>query len=162
MERLKSMNLEDAAAIASWKYPHPYDLYSMDGSEEDISDLMNGDYVSVRSEEGEIIGFYCTGNSARVPGGYDAGIYHDESLVDFGLGMNPELTGQGRGTRFVEEGIAYVKRSYPEKGIRLVVATFNGRAMRTYEKAGFKHFGVFTSPVHHRPTEFACMIKRDI
>ncbi|MWV43271.1 GNAT family N-acetyltransferase [Paenibacillus sp. HJL G12] len=156
------MNREDAAEIATWRYPRPYDLYSMDGSEEDITELLNGDYVSAWNHEEMLIGFYCTGISARVPGGYDAGIYNDESLVDIGLGMKPELTGQGQGTRFMEEGIAYVKYAFPGKGIRLVVATFNKRAVRTYEKAGFKQFGVFSSPVHGEQTEFACMIKREI
>lgn len=161
MERVSSMKREDAIVIATWRYPEPYDLYSMDGSDEDIAELMNGDYVSARDAEGSLIGFYCTGISARVPGGYDAGIYEDDSLVDFGLGMKPDLTGQGHGIRFVEEGIAYVKRSLPEKGIRLVVATFNQRAIRTYENAGFKQTCVFTSQVHGQETEFACMIQRE-
>lgn len=152
MYRISSMNAEDAAVIALWQYPPPYELYSMDGSEEDAAELMNGDYVSVKDAEGRVIGFYCTGISARVPGGYAAGIYEDDSLVDFGLGMKPELTGQGHGRRFVEEGIGYVQRTFPGKGIRLVVAAFNERAIRAYGKAGFERAGVLSSSVHGRET----------
>ncbi|MDR0269551.1 GNAT family N-acetyltransferase [Paenibacillus sp.] len=159
MKRLNRMNREDAAIIAEWQYSEPYDLYSMDGSEENIADLINGDYVSARDEEGNLIGFYCTGISARVPGGYEAGIYEDDSLIDFGLGMKPELTGQGRGTHFVEEGMAYARTAFPDRGTRLVVAAFNLRAIRTYEKVGFRQTFIFTSPINGHETDFVCMIK---
>ncbi|MDR9854793.1 GNAT family protein [Paenibacillus sp. VCA1] len=161
MISVSSMNEEDAATIAAWRYPHPYELYSMDGSEEDAAELLNGDYVSVKDAEGRVIGFFCTGISARVPGGYAAGIYEDETLVDLGLGMKPELTGQGQGSRFVGAGVGYVRRTFPGKGVRLVVASFNERAIRAYEKAGFERTCVFDSPVHGEKTRFVCMVRRD-
>lgn len=162
MYQVNSMNAKDAAIIALWQYPPPYELYSMDGSEEDVAELMNGDYVSVRDDEGSIAGFYCTGISARVPGGYAAGIYEDETLMDFGLGMKPERTGQGQGSRFVEAGVDYVRRTFPGKGVRLVVAEFNERAIRAYERAGFERVLAFASPVHGQETRFICMIRRQV
>ncbi|MGN7356266.1 GNAT family N-acetyltransferase [Paenibacillus sp. SAF-054] len=161
MQRIRRMSREDAAIIAEWIYPEPYSLYSMDGSEEDIAELMNGDYVSCRDEEGLIIGFYCSGISARVPGGYEAGIYHNDKQVDMGLGMKPELTGQGQGARFVEDGIKYMQAAFPGKGIRLVVATFNVRAIRAYEKAGFVQTCTFPSHVNGASVEFVCMIQQE-
>lgn len=158
MDRIRKMNVEDASLIAGWQYPEPYDLYSMDGSEEDIAELLNGDYVSARDDEGRLIGFYCTGISARVPGGYEAGIYDDNTLIDFGLGMKPKLTGQGHGVRFVEEGMGYVQTVFPGRGMRLVVAAFNGRAIRVYEKIGFRSICSFISLVNGVETEFICMV----
>lgn len=39
-----------ARKISSWAYPEPYTLYNLDGSEECIADLMNGDYFYVEDD----------------------------------------------------------------------------------------------------------------
>ena len=55
-------------------------------------------YWAVSDTAGEtLVGFVCTGAAARVPG-LDA----DPSLIDVGVGMNPDLVGQGRGSEFGE------------------------------------------------------------
>jgi ribosomal-protein-alanine N-acetyltransferase len=76
----KSMTREYAIDISQWNYAEPYSFYSMDGSEACISELLNGDYICVLGKDAEIIGFLCTGESARVPEGYITGIYNDLSF----------------------------------------------------------------------------------
>lgn len=98
------MTEPDAHRIATWKYPEPYSLYSMDGSQQCIHELLSEPYYSAYNKEQELVGFLCTGNAARVRGGYSANIYLDERYIDIGLGMRPDVTGKGHGAFFVSEG----------------------------------------------------------
>lgn len=70
--------------------------------------------------------------SARVPGGYDAGIYQDKNRLDIGLGMDPFLTGKGQGSAFIAEGLKFMKAYFNQYNFRLVVACFNKRAIAVY------------------------------
>lgn len=158
--RIQPMSPEFAARISTWRYPAPYDFYSMEADEEDISELMNGDYAAVTDAAGNPFGFYCTGNSARVAGGYGAGLYADDTCVDYGLGMKPELTGHGAGLDFVKGGMAYVSDKFPGMGIRLAVAKFNQRAVKVYSRAGFKEICEFTSLVGGENVLFTGMVYR--
>ena len=56
--------------------------------------------------------------------------------------MRPDLVGQGRGSAFVTACAAYAiaQTEYEGEYVRLGVATFNQRAMRAYQKAGFEVF----------------------
>ncbi|WP_245744379.1 hypothetical protein [Bhargavaea ginsengi] len=88
---IRPMGEREAREITGWAYPPPYDFYNMDG--EGAEEL--GEYEAV-VEDGLLIGFFCTGAEARVPAGYGAGAYSKEDgIIDIGLGMKPERTGQG-------------------------------------------------------------------
>lgn len=156
--KYKPMTREYATDISKWNYKEPYTMYSMDESEECIVDLLNGDYICVIDNNEEIIGFLCTGDSARVPGGHIAGIYNDEEFVDFGLGIKPELTGIGLGKTFVAEGIRLITEHNKNKNLRLVVATFNIRAIRVYESVGFIKIKPFLTKVRDQNVEFISMV----
>jgi len=59
--------------------------------------------------------------------------------LDIGLGMKPELTGQGLGKTFFRTILAHTKTlADAEPRVRLTVATFNQRAMRLYSHFGFQ------------------------
>lgn len=152
-----SMTKQYASLIAKWKYGDPYSLYSMDGSRESILELMNGDYFYVLNEENELIGFICTGNSARVPGGYKIGIYHSDKYIDLGLGLNPELTGKGIGVYFLTSCLEFIKEQYNTLDVRLVVAKFNERAIKVYERVGFMKGQTFKSKVADQEIDFVAM-----
>jgi len=59
-----------------------------------------------------------------------------------GFGLRPNLVGQGHGADFVKACVAFAKNfhDFGEGCIRLAVAAFNVRAVKTYQKAGFKPF----------------------
>ncbi|WP_054955570.1 GNAT family N-acetyltransferase [Paenibacillus dakarensis] len=151
------MNQQYAELISSWKYEEPYSIYSMDESSEDILELLNGDYYYVLNEENELIAFICTGNSARVPGGYKAGIYNEDDYIDLGLGLRPELTGKGNGGAFLTSCLQFIKEQHHSLGVRLVVAQFNERAIRVYERAGFVKGLVFKSMIAGQEVDFLAM-----
>lgn len=153
----KPMTKHMAETINSWEYPAPYDIYNFDSSDESIEELMNGEYYGVYDQQNQLAGFFCCGHSARVPGGYSAGIYEEENRLDIGLGLKPSLTGNGQGSLFVAEGLQFMKEHYKQDKFRLVVATFNTRAINVYKKNGFVERDTILSKVHGIDVQFLCM-----
>lgn len=151
------MDLNMAKQIANWKYREPYKIYSMDGTDECIQEFIDETYYCAYDNNGKLIGYICTGNSARVPGGYSAGLYEDTSYIDFGLGLRPDLTGKGIGLSFISEALLYLKTEQQMTKLRLVVASFNLRAIKVYEKSGFTKVATFNSKVNGEVIEFICM-----
>ncbi|SFS41142.1 GNAT family protein [Paenibacillus sp. 453mf] len=151
------MTEEYAASIAGWTYEESYSFYNMDGTEETISELMNGEYYYVLNSDNELFGFICTGESARVSGGYEVGIYNDDKCVDLGLGLTPSRTGMGNGANFVVSSIKFITEEYQISNIQLVVAAFNERAIKVYERVGFAESQWFKSRVGDEEVDFVAM-----
>jgi len=151
----QKMNLINAEIISTWKYPKPYDIYSMNNDEQTIDELMHCNYFSIHLST-QLIGYYCSGQSAQVPTDLSKPIYEDNSYVDIGLGMDPELTGKGQGKNFLSYTIECAKNSYPDKNLRLTVAKFNKRAIHLYKGFGFKQHFSFIKP--DSDTEFIIML----
>jgi ribosomal-protein-alanine N-acetyltransferase len=151
------MTEEYASLISHWNYKAPYSMYSMDGSNDCISELMSGDYFYVLDNLNTLVGFFCNGNSARVPGGYEIGIYKNGCYLDIGLGLRPDLTGKGRGLEFLSVCINFLKERFKAHNFQLVVAIFNERAIKVYERAGFIKGIIFKSEVEDQDVEFIVM-----
>lgn len=150
--RVRPITEADARVFASWQYPEPYSMY--DSGPDDVAtylDPANG-YATVVDDGDEIVGMCCFGIDARVPGG----TYEDDA-VDFGTGMRPDLTGQGRGRGFVETVLAEAARRFPERPLRTTVAAFNERAQHLVRKLGFQEVELFANPAGR---EFTIFIKR--
>lgn len=105
--------------MASWRYPPPFDFY--DGDVDPVLDPER--FFEARDEAGELIGFY----------------YFESNPpdLDYGLGLRPDLTGQGLGLDFFMAGLAFARERYRPRRVYLHVAEFNERARRVYERAGF-------------------------
>ncbi|WP_459501675.1 GNAT family N-acetyltransferase [Bacillus sp. C1] len=145
---------EEAKEINTWQYERPYSLYSFSGSEEVIEELLDGTYYGCCNEHGKLIGYFCFGENAQVPGGREAKLYVGEDTIDIGLGMKPDLTGKGLGRTFFRVGMQFMEEKLQPKKIRLSVAGFNRRAIALYEKIGFTAEATFFS----RGREFILMI----
>ena len=63
--------------------------------------------------------------------------------VALGLGLRPDLTGRGFGLAYLEAGLAFAEQRFRPSRFRLSVATFNERAIRVYERAGFTPLRTF-------------------
>jgi len=100
-------------------------------------------YHSVYDERGDLTGYFCFGEDAQVAAGKRLGVYEVEPALDLGLGMRPDLTGMGLGEAFVHAGLRFAREIYSPPAFRLTVATFNGRAIRVYERAGFETVETF-------------------
>ena len=85
------MRQPEAVEIADrWKYPGEYAFYDMTADPEDYEEIVTpekrGDrYFSVFSGN-ELTGFFC--------------VEREDSDIEIGLGLRPDLTGQGRGVFF--------------------------------------------------------------
>ena len=140
---LKPITPCDARAISRWRYGGPYSIY--DGDPTSVDALLEPGlfYHSVYDKRGDLVGYFCFGEDARVPAGRRLGVYEIEPALDVGLGMRPDLTGQGLGEEFVHAGLRFARETYAPPAFRLTVATFNRRAIRVYERAGFETVETF-------------------
>lgn len=137
------MNDRHAREISSWRYDPPYDFYDPASDPDDLAELLDPEkrtayHAALR--EGELVGFLCFGREARVPGGD----YDDAQVLDVGLGLRSDLTGRGLGLGFVLASLKFARERFSPAGFRLSVATFNERAIKVYERAGFEPAGTFT------------------
>jgi RimJ/RimL family protein N-acetyltransferase len=142
------MTEADARVIQTWKYVEPYTIYSYTASEEGLAELLEtrSPHYAVRDERGELVGFFCYGTSAQVWNNDVPALYAEGQIVDIGLGMRPDLTGKGLGLAFVNAGLAFAREQFAPQSFRLFVLTFNERAARVYERAGFARVREFIQP----------------
>lgn len=146
-----------ARAILTWRYEPPYSFYNADptdveGALQVLLDPANA-YHAAGDERGELVGFFCFGPDARVPGGD----YGDDDALDIGLALRPDLTGQGLGLAFLLAGLDFARQTFAPPRFRLTVATFNRRAIRVYERAGFRPGRTFRREAGGREYEFLQM-----
>lgn len=150
------MNEKDAVAVLSWHYEEPYAIYNMADDFLDIAaakaDMLDrrSPHYSVRNEQGELIGFFSFGSSGYVTAYDEPHLYSENNTITFGLGLRPDLTGQskGLGLAFVNAGLDFARQQFAPDFFRLFVLTFNERAIRVYEKAGFQRVRIV---VQHNP-----------
>ncbi|WP_394172805.1 GNAT family N-acetyltransferase [Guptibacillus hwajinpoensis] len=158
MYHIQPMTLETAKEIQTWTYQEPYSLYSFSEDNEVLEELMDGSYVSVWNEE-KLFGYFCFGQSARVPSGVNAGVYEEDRL-DIGLGIRPNETGKGNGRLFLQTGLHYAAERFGAKDFRLTVASFNDRARKVYEREGFKSHRSFVNRTTSSEVPFEVMIRK--
>ncbi len=144
------MTEENANAIQSWFYLPPYTIYNMTSEEEpNAIEVMldsRSPHYAVRDEQNSLVGFYTYGTSAHIDDTVEPGLFVEDRMVTIGLGMRPDLTGQGLGLAFVNAGLAFARKEFAPKRFRLYVFAWNERAIRVYERAGFQRIGLRVVP----------------
>ncbi|HEV2579593.1 MAG TPA: GNAT family N-acetyltransferase, partial [Ktedonobacteraceae bacterium] len=143
------MQAGDALSIAAWRYEEPYTIYNTEDGD-DMTEMLDrrSPYYAVRDERGELIGFFAYGSAAYVWGSDEPHLYSQGNTIAVGLGMRPDLTGRGLGLAFVQAGMDFARKHYAPERFRLYVLTFNERAIRVYERAGFERAEIY---VQHTP-----------
>lgn len=131
------LTLEHAEDIATWRYDPPYDVYDMAGvNPYELLDPEVG-YHAVMAED-RLVGFRSFGTDGQVPGWR-----YDDSALDTGGGLRPELTGQGLGRPVIAAGLAFGRARFAPVAFRVTVASFNARALHAVESLGFERVGSF-------------------
>ena len=150
------MTKADARVIVSWRYDEPYAVYNMANEEGGDAELLDprSPHFAAHDDSGELAGFISFGTSAEVTNYPAPALYRDDEVkrqgvLSVGLGLRPDLTGQGRGIglAFVNAGLDFACEQYHPRVFRLYVKPFNERAIRVYERAGFHR--VRTLHVHN-------------
>jgi RimJ/RimL family protein N-acetyltransferase len=114
---------EDLAELTTWRYASPYDFYN--GDQEPVKNPER--YFIARDGEEMMVGFYYFETK--------------DDALEYGLGLRPDLTGRGLGLEFFHEGLEFGRERYLPGRVRLFVAAFNERAIKVYERAGFRETG---------------------
>ncbi|MCY0895037.1 MAG: GNAT family N-acetyltransferase [Alicyclobacillaceae bacterium] len=147
---IRTMKPEDAYVIVKWHYSEPYSFYDMTDDEEDLREFLDFDHwkkdskYAVYAGEDNLIGFFS----------FD----EDNGIVDIGLGLRPDVTGNGLGLEFVQAGLDFARDKFCPKQFRLAVATFNERAIKVYKRMGFKSSETFMNNTNGGVYEFLEMI----
>jgi RimJ/RimL family protein N-acetyltransferase len=123
-----------ACEIARWRYPPPYDLYNLAESKDAIAYALDpqNNFYAMEDKQGELVGFCSFGQDGQVPGGDYAA-----DALDIGLGIHPDLTGQGKGIDYVSCVLDFARETFDPPRFRVTIAVFNRRAQRVWRKAGF-------------------------
>ncbi len=138
--------------ICSWVYEPPYNIYGflpweqMRALEIEFGDpmLREEQYISVLTAAGELAGF--------------AQIFPMSNVSRLGLGLRPDLCGQGLGKSFVRTVVQETLVRRPESPVDLEVLTWNERAIRTYHQAGFRITDEYERRTPDGMRNFYCMV----
>jgi [ribosomal protein S18]-alanine N-acetyltransferase len=138
----------DAEAVARWRYPEPFSFYDWTADEDDLAELLDAHlrgeaYFAVEADDGDLVGYF----SFRLDG---------RTLV-LGLGLRPDLTGRGLGRSFLSAGLDFGRDRFDPEEFSLAVATFNERAIKVYERAGFARVRVYMHETNGAEWEFVEM-----
>lgn len=123
------ISIGDAEEIVGWRHPEPYHLYDV----EDATHLLNPAFHYYVSRFGQrVSAFLCYGEDARVRG-FD----YDDSYVDVGWGLRPDLTDQGLGKCLISQVMGFMHSRTERKRLRATVMAFNERCQKACRSAGF-------------------------
>ena len=122
-----AMTEDEKYVIADWRYTGDYALYNTRPYEEDrkkgVGFAHPGFIGFSFYERDALIGFTC--------------LYEEDREIMIGIGVAPEYCGRGYGREMLETTCGLSETMFPGKPLYLEVRTWNARAVRCYEKAGF-------------------------
>jgi RimJ/RimL family protein N-acetyltransferase len=130
--RVEDWTEAHAHEVARWRYEPPYDFYDLASDPDDEAAMRDparaAHYRAVPANGGEQL---------------EAFWYFDwpDDAVEVGIGLRPDLTGRGQGEAFLSAQLAYAARAWQPTTFRLFVADWNERAIRLYERFGFREVG---------------------
>lgn len=135
--------------LSRWRYGGEYAVYDESSYEEKRakgSPLLDPDHrerYTCFYEDGVLMGYI---NLARM-----------EGAVYFGIALAPAYCGRGYGPKVTALAVAMAREKWPSLPLRLIVREWNARAIRCYEKAGFRPAGHVTRVTPTGPAEFLVM-----
>lgn len=122
-----AMTEDEKYVIADWRYSGDYALYNTRPYEEDrqkgVGFAHPGFIGFSFYDRDALIGFTC--------------LYEEDREIMIGIGVAPEYCGRGYGREMLETTCGLSETMFPGKPLYLEVRTWNARAVRCYEKAGF-------------------------
>ena len=128
-----TLNERDRRDICTWHYPGEYAVYDLPPYEEL---LRNGEGFCAPGRDGDYLAFR---EGDRLLGYVH--LREKEETVVIGIGLRPEGCGRGKGTEVLTAACAVARERFPGKELSLVVRTWNTRAVKCYQKAGFRIVG---------------------
>lgn len=127
---MRPLTVSDAHQVATWRYGGPWEIYNLTSPDE-LPSAADG-YTAVVGGTDRLIGFFCTGPEARVPG-----LDEDPDVLDLGVGMDPKWVGKGHGTIFGAAVLDHLRRDHPATPVRAAIQTWNLRSRQLVRQLGF-------------------------
>ena len=125
---LEPLTKEIVAKISKWEYEAPYEAYSFIGHQDEY--LLDESIWGVEQ--------FCLACDGIILG--QVACQYEGNDLWVGWSMAPELTGQGSGAVFVKRCVQEIRRVKGHTGrILLRVSARNKRAIKAYQKAGFRY-----------------------
>jgi [ribosomal protein S18]-alanine N-acetyltransferase len=131
---VRPLQRRDAETVASWRYDGPWSVYDPHPGDDPLSAAVG--YDAVVDDAGALVGFVCTGQEARVPG-----LAGKDGVIDIGVGMRPDLVGQGLGRTFGAVVLDHVRARCGDLPLRAVIQSWNERSLRLAKGLGFRQTG---------------------
>lgn len=140
--------------MVEWRYDDMYAFY--DPGAGDVPGLVAPEnrYYAMATTDDPFIGYCCFGPDARVRGGE-----YDDGPLDIGVGLRPDVTGRGLGAEVIGAVLDFARAEFAPPGFRATIASFNGRALRAAEKAGFRRSASFAGTTTHGEHEFVLLTR---
>jgi len=135
--RLEILTEDQARQICCWKYKGIYSIYNFPDW-----DTLNKQRWGITIEEKRKNEFTAVIDESNNLCGYIRFI-ENKDFVLVGLGLKPSSCGQGLGNILMELLKNECKKRYDSKRIALEVRSFNKRAIKCYERAGFEITDVY-------------------
>ena len=133
-----------ARALAAWRYPAPYDTYNIGDEAAALAEMLDSRspwFVAFDADSAPM-GYCCFGTAAEVGWEGEPRLWTTgDGTLSVGLGLRPDLTGRHLGLPFFEAVLAFAVERFSPAAFRLFVLPFNQRAIRVYERAGFRLIG---------------------
>ncbi|MCA0149630.1 GNAT family N-acetyltransferase [Rossellomorea vietnamensis] len=144
---------EDIKEFQTWTYDGIYSFYDNNSQKEKIQGLKESVHLerafSVVDKKENLVG-NCEFYDVEEDG---------ETILVLGVQMKPSMTGKGHGQAFVQAIIEQGRERLKFSHLELAVADFNERAIRTYEKEGFRKRGSFENEIRGENYPFSIMAK---
>lgn len=135
--KLEYLDENYAKQICSWKYNDEYSVYNYPEWESiskqnwaiTVEEKRKNEFVAVINKCFGLCGYIRFNNNYN--------------YVLVGLGLKPDLCGQGLGYKLMDILKSESRRRYNNKTIILEVRSFNKRAINCYKKSGFKVLDIY-------------------
>ncbi|GAB2914268.1 hypothetical protein GCM10027047_10330 [Rhodococcus aerolatus] len=148
----RTVTAAEAAVLATWVYPPPWDHYSHDRVDPAVFLRRGGGegYHPPVDDDGTLVGFSVLGAEARIPAQAA-----EPGTVDLGIGVRPDLTGRGVGTALLARGVELARTRPGSRRVRVVVATDNARSLALCRRADLAPLRELEGPGGRRFVELA-------
>jgi RimJ/RimL family protein N-acetyltransferase len=151
----KPMDQASAEVVVAWRYPGEYARYdhAPEHAPQAIAEMLRPELRFFACDRGgALVGFCSFGLDGQVPGGA-----YDDTAIDVGAGLRPDLTGKGWGCGFLRVVVGFGRSELGLVDLRATIASWNERAMRVATRVGFRPAESFVSP---HGSEFVILLNR--